>query len=129
MAKEFTFKGKTIEELKKMPVEEFMALLPSDQRRKFRRQGISDKQKKLLKKISERRGDKPVRTHLRDMIIIPEMVGAKMGIHNGKEWVIVELTDRMLGHCLGEFAITRKRITHSGPGIGATRGTKFVSVK
>lgn len=129
MAKEFTFKGKTVEELVKMPLEEFVELLPTDQKRKFRR-GIDEKNNKLLKRIRERKGqDKPIRTHFRDMIIIPEMIGAKLGIHNGKEWVIVTITERMLAHRLGEYALTRKRVAHSGPGIGATRGTKFVSVK
>ncbi|RLG21890.1 30S ribosomal protein S19 [Candidatus Micrarchaeota archaeon] len=130
MAKQFTYKGKTIEELKQMSLDDFVKLLPSDQRRSFRRANFTEKYKKLMKKIEKNKGkDKPVRTHYRDIIITPEMVGAKLGIHNGKEWVVVQITEKMLGHRLGEFAITRKRVIHSGPGIGATRGTKFVSVK
>ena len=126
--KEFTFKGRTMDELSKMSIDEFVELLNSRKRRSFGR-GMKDTHKKLLKTVRNRKSDKPIRTHVRDMIILPEMVGKKFAIHNGKEWNVVEILPQMLGHYLGEFSLTRKRVSHSGPGIGATRGTKFVSVK
>ncbi len=128
MAKEFKFKGKTVEELKKMSLEEFAELLTARARRTIKR-GFKEPQKTLLKKLRKKGDKKIVRTHVRDMIIIPEMLGKKIAIHNGKEWNVVEIKPEMLGHYLGEFAITRKRVIHSGPGIGATRSTKFASMK
>ena len=126
--KEFTFRGKTMEQLQELKIEEFAELLPSRQKRTLKR-GMKEPQKKLLKTIRNHKGNKPVRTHIREMIILPEMIGKRLAIHNGKDWNIIELPPKSVGHLLGEFAATRKRVTHSGPGIGATRGTKFTSVK
>lgn len=128
MVKEFRFKGYTLEQLKQMTLEEFAKLLPSRQRRTFRR-GMKEEHLKLLKSVRENNGQKPIRTHVRDMIIIPEFVGKMFAIHNGKDWSTVVIKPEMMGHYLGEFANTRKRVMHSGPGIGATRGTKFIAVK
>ena len=127
MAKKiFLYRGKELEELQKMSLEEFAKLLPARQRRSLIR-GLSEKQKKLLKKLKI--SEKPVRTHCRNVIIIPEMIGKKIMIHNGKEWISVDLKTEMLGHYLGEFALTRKRILHSAPGVGATRSSKFLPLK
>jgi small subunit ribosomal protein S19 len=126
MVKIFTYKGKTLEELQKMSLEEFAKLLPARQRRTLLR-GLTEKQKKFLEKL--RKSEKRVRTHLRDMVIIPEMVGKKVLVHNGKEWILVDIKPEMLGHYLGEFALTRKRVVHSAPGVGATRSTKFLPLK
>ena len=79
--------------------------------------------------MRDNNGQKPIRTDVRSMIIIPEFVGKIFAIHNGKDWNTVVIKPEMLGHYLGEFANTRKRVMHSGPGIGATRGTKFIAVK
>ncbi len=128
MAKVFYFHGKTWEEVKNMPPEEFMKLLPSRKRRSLKR-GLNDSQKTLLKTIRNSKPDKMIRTHVRSMIIVPEMVGKRFMIHDGKDWNIVDIIPEMLGHYLGEFSLTRERVKHSGPGIGATRGTKFISVK
>ncbi len=122
---EFTYRGKTLEELKKLSLEEFAKLVPSRQRRSILR-GLSEEHKKLLNKIKQ---NKVVRTHLRDMIIVPEMVGSRIGIHNGKEFVQVEIIPEMLGHYLGEFAMTRKKVVHGAAGVGATRSSKFVPLK
>ncbi len=129
MAKKFTYRGKSQEELEAMTLEDLTALLPSRQRRALRR-GFTKQQKKLIESI--RRGkskDKPVRTHVRDMIILPEMVNARLAIYNGKEWVMVVVLPEMIGHYLGEFAQTRKQVKHSAPGLGATRSSKFVPLK
>ena len=87
-------------------------------------------EKKLLEKIRKNKGkDKLLRTHAREMVIVPEMIGAKIGIYTGKEYKSVILTESMIGHVLGEFALTRNRVQHSAPGIGATRSSKFVALK
>ena len=129
MAKKFTYRGKTLEELEALNLEEFSKLLPSRQRRNLKR-GLPKQCKKLLETIRANKGkDKFIRTHVRDMIILPEMVGAKMGIHNGKEFKTLIIEEAMIGHFLGEFSQTRSRVKHSAPGLGATRSSKFVAQK
>ena len=124
----FMYRGKTLEELLQMNINEFAELLPARERRSLKR-GLTERQKKLLEKIRKCKGKKLIRTHDRDMIILPEMVGAKIGVHNGKEFVVIEIKPEMIGHRLGEFAPTRKRVQHSAPGFGATRSSKFVPIK
>jgi len=126
---EFLYHGKTLEELKTIDIKEFMKLVPARMRRSLKR-GLTEKEKKLLKKIRESKNkDKLIKTHQRDMIIIPEMIDAKIGVYNGKEWAVIQIKPEMLGHRLGEFSLTRKRVKHSSPGFGATRGSKFVPQK
>ncbi len=124
--KEFTFKGKSVEELKKLSISEVAQLFTSRQRRSLKR-GFTEQQKILLKKI--RANEKNIETHCREMIILPEMIGITIKLHQGKEFVPVAIEADMLGHCLGEFAMTRKRVAHSAPGIGATRSSASLSVK
>ena len=127
MAIEFSLKGKTFEEVKKLSLEEFSKMLSSRDRRALKK-GFTEEQKKLLLRIRK----KPksfLKTHSRDMVIIPELVGLKIGIHNGKEFVQVDIKPEMLGHRLGEFALTRKKIEHNAPGFGATKSSKFVPLK
>ncbi|MBI3026814.1 30S ribosomal protein S19 [Candidatus Woesearchaeota archaeon] len=124
--KEFTFKGKTVEELKGMGINELAQLLPARQRRTIKR-GFTDQQKILLKKL--RADEKSIETHCRDMIILPEMVGKTIKVHRGKEFVPVMIEADMVGHYLGEFSLTRKKVAHSAPGIGATRSSASLSVK
>jgi len=129
MARKFLFRGKSLEELEKMNTEEFSLLLNSRERRSLRR-GLTRDEKKLLERIRNSKGqDKLIRTKARDVIILPEMVGAKIGIYNGKEFKPVTVDASMIGHRLGEFALTRGRIKHSAPGLGATRSSKFVPLK
>lgn len=124
-AKEFAFRGYNFEEIQKMPIEEFMKLIPSRERRKLRR-GLTEQEEILLRKLRKKGSAK---THCRDMVILPEMVGKVIFVHNGKEFVRVEIKPEMLGHRLGEFAQTRRFEKHSGPGVGATRSSKFVPLK
>jgi len=127
----FTYKGKTIEELKKMSLKEFAELVDARQRRSLKR-GLSEEKKQLLEKIREEassKSKKPVKTHLRDMIIIPEMIDQTIYIHNGKVFLPITISIKMLGHYLGEFVLTRGKVKHSAPGIGATRSSAAVSVK
>lgn len=124
--KEFSYKGKTLSELKKMSLNEFAELAPARQRRSIKR-GLNEQQKILLNNI--KKGKKNIETHCRDMIILPEMIGAIVRIHNGKEFVTITIQAEMLGHYLGEFVLTRKRVEHSAPGIGATRSSASLSVR
>jgi len=127
MARVFKYKGKTLEELKSMSLEEFSKLLSSRSRRSLLR-GLTERQKKLLEQI--RRDPKKFhKTHERDMVILPEMVEIKFGVYNGKEYKTVNVEPEMLGHRLGEFALTRQRVLHSAPGAGATRGSKHIPLK
>ena len=129
MAKKFMYRGKTLEELQAMNLEDFSKLLPARQRRNLKR-GLPKQEKKLLETIRANKGrDKFIRTHVRDLIILPEMVGAKIGIHNGREFKPVVIEDAMIGHYLGEYSQTRGRVSHSAPGLGATRSSKFVAQK
>jgi len=129
MAKKFLYRGKSMEELDSMTLEEFSKLLSSRERRALKR-GLTRQEKKLLETVRRNKGkDKLIRTHARDMVILPEMVGAKIGVHNGKEFKMVIIDAAMVGHRLGEFALTRGRVKHSAPGLGATRSSKFVPLK
>lgn len=126
MAKEFKWMGKTEEEIKKMDIQEFMKVTNSRARRSLQR-GIDDSQKVVLKKVQA--GDKNIRTHCRNMVIVPAMVGNIIRVHQGKDFIPVTITAEMLGHYLGEFVMTRKPVTHSAAGIGATRSSKAVSAR
>lgn len=123
---EFTFRGKSLEELKKLSHDEFALLVPARQRRTIQR-GFSEDHKKLLHKV--RIKDPNIRTHLRDMIVLPEMVGMKIAIHSGKEFVPIDIIPEMMGHYFGEFVLTRKKVSHGAAGIGATKSSKFVPLK
>ena len=132
--KEFSYRGHSLEELQNMSMDEFIKLLPSRQRRTLLR-GLDHVQRTLLEKI--RRSKKAikgnekviVKTHARDMVILPEMAGVNLLIHNGKEFTAVELEPEMIGHYLGEFAITNKPVRHGSPGIGASRSSMYVPLK
>ncbi len=122
---EFAYKGYSLDEFQKIELGELAKVLPSRQRRKIKR-GFNSEQKRFLQRIQTK---DEVRTHLRDMIILPNMVGKKIAIHDGKQFNSVEIQPEMIGHYLGEFALTRKRITHGSAGIGATKSSKFVPLK
>ena len=127
MVRVLKLKGKTLEELKKMSLEEFSKILTSRERRALLK-GLTERQKKLLEEIRKDK-DKFHKTHERDMIVLPEMVDVKFGIYNGKEFKPVTITFDMIGHRLGEFVMTRERVMHSAPGMGATRGSKHIPLK
>ncbi|NLA99488.1 MAG: 30S ribosomal protein S19 [Methanomicrobiales archaeon] len=123
---EFTYRGYSIADLQQMALSELLPLMPARARRKFDR-GLSREHEKLLADL--RSGDGAIRTHLRDMIIMPEMVGRTIEIHNGKEFQKVEIQPEAVFHYLGEFALTRRRVSHGSAGIGATRSSKYVPLK
>ena len=126
--KAFSYRGLSLEDLQKLSMEELMPLLPSRMRRTLKR-GLTVKQDKLLKDIEKANLGDTIRTHCRDMVILPNFVGHKIHIHNGNEYQIVEIQPNMIGHYLGEFALTRKSVKHTGPGVGATRSSKFMPLK
>lgn len=129
MAKKiFTYRGKTIEELKKLTVKEFGELLTANERRSLNR-GFNALEQKLIKDVEKAKEGKPVKTHCRSMVILPMMVGKSVAVHNGKEFVRLDITAEMLGHRLGEFAITRKYPKHGTPGIGATRSSMYIPLR
>ena len=118
-----------------MPLDNVIGLFPSRQRRSLKK-GFLPRQKKVLEKIrklkkTENKGGRPqiIRTHCRDMIVLPEMVGMTFGIHNGKEFVEVQIQPEMIGCYFGEFAVTRQKVQHGDPGMGATRSSMFVPLK
>ena len=125
--KEFTYHGFSMEELLEMPFDEVLGLMPSRVRRTFNR-GLNEEQKVTFDKIKA--GEiEVVRTHRRDIPVVPQFVGKKVAVHNGKEFKEIEIKPEMIGHYLGEFAMTRKPVKHSGPGVGATRSSKFLPLK
>ncbi len=134
MPKEFSYRGHSLISLSGMSMDEFINLLPSRQRRSLQR-GLTAEQRILLEKLriakeAKKEGkDINIKTHVRDLIILPEMVGVKIQIHNGKEFVAVDIRPEMIGHYLGEFAITNKPVRHGTPGIGASRSSMYVPLK
>jgi len=131
MAKKVQYRGKTPEELREMTADEISKLLKSRARRSLKR--ASARYRKLIEKVRkaevDEKKEKVIKTHLRDAVILPDWVGLKFGIHNGKEFKTIEMKIEMVGHRLGEFAHTTGRVAHSGPGVGATRGSKFIPLK
>lgn len=130
----FKYRGRTLEELLNMSLDEFVQLLPARQRRHLLR-GFTKAQIKLLAKIRKVLRDpelvkkKVIKTHVRDMIVLPEMVGLTFAVYNGKEYVQFKVTPEMIGHYLGEFSPTTKKVTHGEPGLKATRSSRFVAMK
>ncbi|MEM2688949.1 MAG: 30S ribosomal protein S19 [Candidatus Bathyarchaeia archaeon] len=134
MPREFTYRGFTLEQLQEMSMDEFIMLLPARQRRSLER-GLSPEQRTFLAKVRKAKEAMlkgqtiTMKTHARDMVILPEMVGLTILVHNGKEFVPVEIKPEMIGHYLGEFAITNKPVKHGTPGIGASRSSMYVPLK
>jgi len=125
--KEFTFRGYTLPELQEMSLQDVIPLLPSRARRSFVR-GLNEEQQAFVDRMNADK--KPViRTHRRDIVVIPSFVGKKVAIYNGKEFKEIEIMPEMIGHFLGEFSQTRGSVKHSGPGVGATRSSKFMPLK
>ncbi len=134
MVKEFHYRGLGLEELKKLSIDEFAKLAPSRTRRSLRR-GLTEQQKKLLQNI-RKAPDKFHKTHVRDMIILPEMIGVKLGVYKGgakpgdsSKWVNIVVAPEMIGHRVVDYAIPIARVKHSAPGIGASKGSKHIATK
>ena len=132
--KKFSYRGVDLEKLLEMSNSpELVAMLPSRIRRRFRRATIGRQHLTLMKKLrkSKRECDvldkpEPVRTHLRNMIILPEMIGNVIHIYNGRGHVVVEVKPDMIGKYFGEFSITYQPTLHGRPGLGATHSSRFI---
>lgn len=135
MVREFKFKGYAPDQLQSLSVEALLPLLNSRQRRSLDKRVsnyMDDSKRKLREKIKLAREGKlkgQLRTHVRDMIILPDMVDLAIFVHNGKEFVQVTIRPEMIGHYLGEYAITNKRVQHGAPGVGASRSSLYVPLK
>ncbi|WP_332899753.1 MULTISPECIES: 30S ribosomal protein S19 [unclassified Haladaptatus] len=129
---EFTYRGHTLEELQDMELDEVAELLPARMRRSIKR-GLSIEQEKLMEKAANRdaqeSANNPIRTHLRNMPVLPEFVNKTFSVYTGQSFERVRIEPEMIGHYLGEFQLTRKSVTHGQAGIGATRSSKFVPLK
>ncbi len=126
--KEFKYKGKTLEELKAMDTREFAKLLPSKPKR-FVLRNFQEIEKFVSRCKEKQSKKKKIKTHKRDITIVPQLIGMNIQIYNGRDFLSVDIVGEMLGHVLGEFAPTRSRITHSKAGVGATKGSKHKSKK
>ncbi|MEK6945762.1 MAG: 30S ribosomal protein S19 [Nanoarchaeota archaeon] len=126
--KDFTYRGKNIEELKKLEVREFAKHIKSRARRAVLRnfQSIEQFLARAKEKIQK---NKQIKTHLRDLVVVPEMIGMKINVYNGHNFIPVEISGEMLGHRLGEFSLTRGKVKHGSAGIGATKGSKHKAKK
>ncbi len=124
--KEFTYRGYTLEELKAMPVEEVIGLMTSRVRRSYRR-GFNPEEQAFLDRVRKSKG--VIKTHRREMVILPEFVGKTLAVYNGKTFREFEVVPEMIGHYIGEFSPTRGFVKHSGPGVGATKSSKFMPLK
>jgi small subunit ribosomal protein S19 len=133
MARKEVFRGLEEGQVKGMSVEEFLPLLTSRERRTLGRVNQHPAYKKLIDKVrklaKEGKLDKPIKTTVRDAVILPEWLGLRFAIHNGKEYKQVQITLNAIGKRLGELSHSTYRVLHSGPGVGATRGSKFVPLK
>ncbi len=131
MPKEFRYRGLTLEQLNSMSTEALLELLPSRAKRSLNR-GVSEEKRKLLedaRAIKEGRSTGQIKTHARDMVVLPSMVGLTISVHNGREFVPLEVKPEMIGRYLGEFVITNKKVVHGTPGIGASRSSLYVPLK
>ncbi len=131
MPKEFRYRGRSLEELNSMSTEALLELLPSRARRSLNR-GVSEEKRKLLEDARAMKDGKiqgEIKTHARDMIVLPTMVGLTIAVHNGREFVPLEVKPEMIGRYLGEYVITNKKVVHGTPGIGASRSSLYVPLK
>jgi len=131
MVKEFLYRGIPQTELDSLSLEKLFTLFNSRQRRSLTR-GINDGKRKLIEEIKSAKAGKmknPIKTHLRDLIVLPYMVGVTVNVFSGKEFQPVTITSEMIGHYLGEYVITNKRVSHGAPGVGASRSSLYVPLK
>ncbi len=131
MVKQFTYKGIPKEELENTSLEKLFQLFNSRQRRSLTR-GIDDGKRKLIEEIKATKAGKlknPIKTHLRDLIVLPHMVGVTVNVFSGKEFKPVIIKTEMIGHYLGEYVITNKKVSHGAPGVGASRSSLYVPLK
>lgn len=128
MVEKIVYHGLTSEQTEKLSEEAFVKSVKSRSRRSLKRNSYKYKalvEKALLLKPKQ----KVVKTHLREAVIRPEWIGMTFGVHNGKEFQSLQINASMIGHRLGEYAYTTKRVVHSAPGIKATKGSRSLGEK
>ncbi|MGQ0771896.1 MAG: 30S ribosomal protein S19 [Nitrososphaerota archaeon] len=131
MVKEFDYRGIPLDQLQSMSLEKLFEIFPARARRSLTR-GITDGKRKLIEEIKLEKAGKsknPIKTHIRDLIVLPYMVGVTVSVFSGKEFVPVAITPQMIGHYLGEYVRTNKRVVHGAPGVGASRSSLYVPLK
>ena len=131
MVREFTYRGLSQKELEELPLDKLLKLFPARIRRSLTR-GLNDNKRKLIGEIKATKEGKlktPINTHLRDLIILPYMIGTTVNVFSGKEFVPVTITSEMVSHYLGEYVITNKRVSHGAPGVRASRSSLYVPLK
>jgi small subunit ribosomal protein S19 len=131
MVKEFDYRGIPLDQLQNMSLEKLFELFPARARRSLTR-GITDGKRKLIEEIKADKAGKsknPIKTHIRDLIVLPYMVGVTVNVFSGKEFIPVTITPQMIGHFIGEYVRTNKRVVHGAPGVGASRSSLYVPLK
>ena len=131
MVKEYTYRGLSQKELESLSLDKILQLFPARARRSLTR-GINDNKRKLIEEMKAAKSGilkNPINTHLRDVLILPTMVGVTLNVYSGKEFRPVTITTEMVGHYLGEYVITNKRVSHGAPGVGASRSSLYVPLK
>jgi small subunit ribosomal protein S19 len=122
-SKDVYYRGQLLADLQKLGIREAARYLPSRSRRSVLR-NFQAHEKFIQHCEQQAANKKKIRTHFRDLVIMPRLVGFMIGIHNGKTFHDVSITPTMIGHYLGEFALTRTKVVHGAAGIGATKGSK-----
>ena len=131
MVKQFTYRGLSQKELEGLSLDKLLQLFPARARRSLTR-GINENKRKLIGEMKAAKSGilkNPINTHLRDVLILPTMVGVTLNVYSGKEFRPVTITTEMVGHYLGEYVITNKRVSHGAPGVGASRSSLYVPLK
>jgi small subunit ribosomal protein S19 len=126
--REYTLRGLTLPALQALTLPELAKVLPARARRSIQR-GFTEDIQRFFEHLETHPKDKPLRTHCRDALVLPLHVGRRVAIYTGKEFREIEVRPEMIGHYYGEFALTRRFEKHSGPGVGATRSSKFMPLK
>ena len=136
MVREFTYRGLSQKELEELPLDKLLKLFPARIRRSLTRantgKSVFENKRKLIGEIKAAKEGKlktPINTHLRDLIILPSMIGTTVNVFSGKEFVPITITTEMVGHYAGEYVITNKRVSHGAPGVGSSRSSLYVPLK
>lgn len=134
--RKYSYRGVDLEQLIDMRGDELASLFPARIRRKLVVRGLKRQHQSLLKRLRKAKreaevNEKPasVKTHLRNMVVLPEMIGSVVDVYNGKIFNSVEIKPDMVGHYLGEFSLTYKPVKHGKAGIGATKSSRFIPLK
>ena len=135
--KKLTYRGLELEQVLDLNPKELMNFVNARARRRMKRATSSGpKYLALIEKIKAAKAKcgpldrpEPIKTHLRNALIVPEMIGGQVAVYNGKVFNIVMISAEMVGMYLGEFSITYRPVRHGRPGIGSTNSSRFIPLK